>query len=63
MTATQILEYKLDELLKRRKSFYKRKKRTNDETWLEDMTMRFHTVDNETIKNIRKTLKILNSNK
>jgi hypothetical protein len=61
MTATQILEYKLDELLKCRKSFYKRKKRISDESWIEDRIIKWHKEDNETIKSIRKALKTLNN--
>ena len=62
MTAIQILQWKLDEVLKRKKSFYRRKKRTGEESWIEDKLVQYNKEDNKTISDIRRALKILNCN-
>ena len=62
MTAIQILQWKLDEVLKRKKSFYRRKKRNGEESWIEDKLVQYNKEDNKTISDIRRALKILNCN-
>lgn len=57
MTAIQILEHKLNELLKQRKLFYRRKK---SDDWLEEKLIKWNKERTNTISDIRRVIKILN---